>query len=117
MASEIEEYFPHLGAESMNQKEFYVKLLQRAEIQLDYILGLSDDREKLKPIDDYFYEQSKPKQYWGHDGEEIQHDKIFDTNCIVMSQHVSVNPKDMTVREYYTAMEELKNQFTASTSK
>ena len=54
----------------------------------------------------------KPKNYHGHHGEEIQSDKTFETNCIVVSQHLSIDPFTMTVRQFYTALEELKKQFT-----
>jgi hypothetical protein len=96
------------------EKELHVKLKQKALIELDFILGENDEREKIKQIDDYFYDLMKPKQFWGTNGFEIQHDISFETNCTVLSQHLSVRPKDMTTLEYINSMQELKKQFDRS---
>jgi hypothetical protein len=106
---DLERNFPDLNPG--DDIELYVQLSSKIAIQLKYLTGKADEREKLKPIDDYFYEKSEPKKFWGSDGFEVQHDKEYESTCGVMEQHLSRDPKSMTVFEYYSRIEELKKKF------
>lgn len=44
----------------------------------------------------------KPKEY---DKVEIQMEKDFESMCVTLSEHVNKDPKRLTVKEFYTAIE------------
>lgn len=96
------------------ETEFYSRLKSKLLIQLKYMIGESDERDKLKPIEDYFYALIKPRIYWGSQGVEIEFDKGFETVCTAISQHISRDPKQMHTLEYLNTIEELKKQFKTS---
>ena len=51
---------------------------------------------------------TKPQSFSGSDSVEIQYDKQFENMCLMLSQHLHVNPKTFTVLEYYNAFEYIK---------
>ena len=82
---------------------------KRTSLVLEEILGSDEDKE-IKKIDDYLFSLGKPKNFSGRKGVEIRYVKSFEQMCIIMSQHINMNPKKMTVIEYYQAWVILKKQ-------
>lgn len=103
---ELQLYFPRLFDDS-TVKEYFDELRRRTLIVLDTIInGETDD--KLAQIDRITTEllmYNKPKAFSGSDSVEITHDKQFERMCLVLSQHLNVNPKQYTVLEFYNAFE------------
>lgn len=52
---------------------------------------------------------NKPQIFSGSDNLEISFDKQFEKMCLMLSQHLNVNPKNYTVLEYYNAYEYIKD--------
>lgn len=76
---------------------------------LEHIAG-KDRGEEIERIDNILLRLLPPQNYSGHGGAEVQMIKAYERACAVMSQHVSKDPKRMTVLEFYEALEALKAQ-------
>lgn len=55
-------------------------------------------------------ERVKPKVYAGSEGEEIKFIKGFEETCILLNQHISIDPKTMTALAFYQALEVIREQ-------
>lgn len=108
---ELQLYFPKLFDDA-TVKEYYDQLKQRTMLMLDAIIkgDESDKREEIDHITTLLLTYTKPKSFSGSDSVEIQYDKQFENMCLMLSQHLHVNPKSFTVLEYYNAFEYIKEQ-------
>ena len=108
---ELQLYFPKLFDDA-TIKEYYDQLKQRTLLMLDAIIqgDESDKREEIDHITTLLLTYTKPKSFSGSDSVEIQYDKQFENMCLMLSQHLHVNPKSFTVLEYYNAFEYIKEQ-------
>ncbi|WP_418430542.1 hypothetical protein [Barnesiella intestinihominis] len=109
--AELQLYFPKLFDDA-TVKEYYDQLKQRTMLMLDAIIkgDESDKREEIDHITTLLLTYTKPKSFSGSDSVEIQYDKQFENMCLILSQHLHVNPKSFTVLEYYNAFEYIKEQ-------
>ena len=69
-----------------------------------------DNTTEIEKIENTLLWLLPPKNYAGHDGEEVQNIKAYERACAVMHQHQSKDPKRMTVLEFYEAIDALKAQ-------
>lgn len=100
-------YFPE-QFDTSQFKNYYDRLRQRVLYQLDYIItGTSHDKE-VDGIDEYLLTFIKPKLFSGKNSVEIRYDKQFDEMCVYLSHELGVKPKELTVMEFYNAIEYLK---------
>ena len=108
---ELQLYFPKLFDDA-TIKEYYDQLKQRTMLMLDAIIkgDESDKRAEIDNITTLLLTYTKPKSFSGSDSVEIQYDKQFESMCLMLSQHLHVNPKSFTVLEYYNAFEYIKEQ-------
>lgn len=76
---------------------------------MDKVTGkeVSPDIEK---IDQHLLTMLPPQNYQGHKGAEVQMIKAYERAVAVMSQHISQNPKTMTVLAFYETLAALKEQ-------
>ncbi len=69
------------------------------------------DREKeIYAADGRLLEAARPKEYGGAKGIEAKRIASYEDSCIAMSQHLSRDPKKMTVLEYHRAIRMLERQ-------
>lgn len=103
---ELQLYFPKIFDDS-TVKEFYDELRNRTLVVLDSIINgdTEDKRAEIDRITTELITYSKPGVFSGPGSIEITYDKQFDRMCIVLSQHLHVDPKRYTVMEYYNAFE------------
>lgn len=106
---ELRLYFPGLFSDTL-EKTVFDKYIQRANLELAYILDDVDTMEEIKAIEDYLHSLYKPKSFDGKDSIEIKFDKQFETSCMLISQKTNRDAKAMTVLEYYTALENIQKQ-------
>ena len=108
---ELQLYFPKLFDDA-TIKEYYDQLKQRTMLMLDAIIkgDESDKRAEIDNITTLLLTYTKPKSFIWSDSVEIQYDKQFESMCLMLSQHLHVNPKSVTVLEYYNAFEYIKEQ-------
>ncbi|WAX05475.1 hypothetical protein AS73P1_00056 [Alistipes phage AS73P1] len=106
---EMQLYFPKLFDDA-TIKEYYDQLKQRTLLMLDAIIQ-GDDTDKRAEIDQIttlLMTYTHPQSFSGSDSMEIRYDKQFENMCLMLSQHLHVNPKTFTVLEYYNAFEYIK---------
>jgi len=76
---------------------------------LDEIAGKETAKQRQQ-IERFLLKISPPQVYGGPEGAEVEMIRAYERACAVMSQHISRNPKQMTVLEYYETLETLKQQ-------
>lgn len=106
---ELQLYFPK-SFDDATVKEYYDQLKQRTLLMLDAIIqgDETDKRAEIEQITTLLLTYTKPQSFSGSDSMEIQYDKQFENMCLILSQHLHVNPKTFTVLEYYNAFEYIK---------
>lgn len=108
---ELQLYFPKLFDDAAI-KEYYDQLKQRTLLILDSIIGNNSDENKteIDRLTTWLLTYTKPQVFKGSESLEIIYDKQFESMCLMLSQHLHVNPKKFTVLEYYNAFEYIKEQ-------
>lgn len=103
---ELQTYFPRMFDDA-SVKEYYDELRRRTLVILDSIInGETDEkRTEIERITTELLIYNKPQIFSGTDNVEIAFDKQFEKMCLLLSQHLNINPKKYTVMEYYNAYE------------
>lgn len=106
---ELQTYFPRLFDDA-SIKEYFDELRRRTLVVLDSIINGETDEKKteIERITTELLIYNKPQIFSGTDNVEIAFDKQFEKMCLLLSQHLNVNPKKYTVMEYYNAYEYIK---------
>ena len=94
-------------------KEYYDKLKARTVAILATVVkgeATENDRNEIDKITDALITYFSPGVYSGSESLEIKHDRNFEEMCILLSQHLHVDPKKFSVLEYYSAFEYIKKQ-------
>lgn len=109
---ELRIYFPSLFDDAAI-KEYYDKLKARTVAILDTVVkgeATEKDMSEIGKITDALITYFSPGVYSGSESLEIKHDRNFEEMCILLSQHLHVDPKKFSVLEYYSAFEYIKKQ-------
>ncbi|MBR2959519.1 MAG: hypothetical protein IKC19_07830 [Bacteroidales bacterium] len=106
---EIEKYF-HQGGPSSESKEYYELVRRKALLQLEFVEKGIDHDEEIREIDGQLVRFGKPMVFSGDKNREILYDKNFIGCCIAIAQNLNMDAKQMTVMEYYRALEVLEEQ-------
>lgn len=106
---ELKTYFPRLFNDA-TEKEFYDRLRRRTLMQLKAIIdGDYNEREaEISKMTEQLITFAKPFVFEGEDNAEIRYDKEFEKMCLLLSQQLHIDPKAMTVLEFYNAFEFLQ---------
>lgn len=107
--SELELYFPK-NFDDPKEKELYDTLKQRILLVLDSIIEDKDNDKQIAEIDISLLLKHKPKCYVGASSEEIAYEKHFETTCLIIAQKTGVDPKKLTLLQYYNALDMIKSQ-------
>lgn len=109
ISDELNAYFPKLNDNAV-EKEYYDKLRKRSLLLLDNIIeGRTEERDKeIEEITTDLILSIDPLKFTGADNAEISHDKQFEKMCLLLAKELHVEPKKMTVLEFYNANEYLK---------
>lgn len=107
---ELELYFPENSAK---EKSAYDKLKARTLLVCDKILRQADVQEQIDTIDAALFNSYTPKSFIGSTSAEISHDKSFESVCVLVAQKSGLDPKSMTVLQFYSALETIKKQLDA----
>lgn len=116
MDEELNLYFPS-KFEDANVKEYYDRLKNKIQLMLDKIIRGKDNKEQINEIDDFLLSLSKPRIFWGKEGAEIQFDKQYEDMCLLLAQKLTVDPKQMTVLQFYNAFEYIKKTIGSNAAK
>lgn len=105
---ELQAYFPNFY-ESARDKEYYDLIKSRTLAVLDNIIDPSNEKD-VQAMTDQIITFTPTRKFSGIDNAEVKHDKQFYTICQVISQNLHREARNMTVVEYYSALEVLKEQ-------
>lgn len=107
--TELELYFPQ---EFINpkEKEIYDRLKQRTMLVLENIIDGKNNFSEIDIIDSYLFSLHKPNSFLGESSVEIKYDKQFENMCVIIAQKTSLDAKQMTVLQFYSAIDNLKRQ-------
>lgn len=102
-------YFPALFV-SPEEKEYYDTMKRRTVAVLEQISEGEDEAraEQIESMTDRLVTAVKPKTFTGRDAFGVQHDKSYVRMCLILTSQLGIDTKGMTVLEYYTATEYLK---------
>lgn len=109
VSDELEVYFPG-DFSSAKEKEAYDQLKRRTQLILDTIIYGADNEEQIKAIDAVMFGAYSPKCFIGSDSIEVSYDRQFETTCLLIAQKTSLNAKNMTVLQFYSALDTIKKQ-------
>lgn len=107
--SELEAYFPNEFID-VKEKEAYDKLKHRTLLVLEGIKNGTDNSQDIEAIDLSLLSLHKPKSFIGSDSAEVKYDKQFETTCLAIAQETGLDAKTMTVLQFYSSVEHLKQQ-------
>ena len=106
---ELKAYFDQ-GGESATSKEYYELMRRRALLMCDEIADGKDRGEEIREIESRMVRSDKPRVFSGQRNAEVLYDKNFVGCCIAIAQNLNMDAKEMTVLEYYRAVEVLEEQ-------
>ena len=88
----------------------FLKLKEHTALILAQLQGQNIEADKIKNAEGYLLGTTKPQQFWGPDGVEAKAVVRFEDVCINMQQHVTKDPKTMTVLEFFRTLENIKKK-------
>ena len=100
-------YFPDV-IEDAEIKEYYDRQKERTLLRLKEIIEGKEQKEKIEELTNLLVTFIKPIKFEGKDNAEIKYDKEFENGCLLISQQLNRNAKEMSVLEYYQAFEYIK---------
>lgn len=108
---ELTVYFPDVF-DSATEKEYYDTMKRRTQAMLDAIIegDTQERRENIEKLTDELVCFTKPRSFVGTGSAEIEYDRQFEDMCLAMAQSLNVDPKKMTVMEFYNAHRYLQKQ-------
>ena len=106
---ELKSYFGQ-GGESATSKEYYELMRRRALLMCEEIADGKDLGEEIRAIESQMVRLDKPRAFQGQRNAEVLYDKNFVGCCIAIAQNLNMDAKQMTVLEYYRAIEVLEEQ-------
>lgn len=107
MDQELSLYFKNTFEDS-SEKEYFGYLKRRILLQIRQIKEEKDLSSEIEAIDNSLLMFFKPKVFSGTDSLEIEYDKNFEDMCLMLSQKLTINAKDLSVLEFYNSFEYLK---------
>jgi len=69
-----------------------------------------DYSEKIEKIDSITAKSMKIKNFYGANNDELKYDKDYTRNCIILAAHTNQPVKTLTVREYFTLLNEVNSK-------
>lgn len=109
ITEELDTYFPGIFSNA-KEKTLYDKIKSRTSFVLDHILNGSDNKEDIEKLDSILLGMYSPKNFIGRDSIEIRYDKQFENTCILIAQELNLDAKKMTVLQFYSSIETIKEQ-------
>jgi hypothetical protein len=114
--SELSLYFPG-KFEDASVKDYFDLLKKRTLLLLDNILYKNVISKEIDYITDLLLTYSKPAIFRGPESIEIQYDKQYEDLCLLLSQKLNIQSKNLTVLEFYNAFDYLKKQVKSKNKK
>lgn len=112
----LETYFPELFSDS-SVKEYYDLIAKRTKLVLKGIIEDKDNSKEIGQLTNELLTFTKPKSFDGAHSVELAADRQFEKICLIITEHLHCNPKAMTVMEFYSAFDYLKEKMKKSNKK
>lgn len=111
LQEELRAYFPKYFND-IEEKKANDWHRQRLLIMLDGIIhdDIEGSDKKLEKHEREALSRYKPKDFVTKDSVAIACDKNFEQTCLVIAQKSGLDPKRMTVQQYYSALENIEKQ-------
>ena len=109
ISTELELYFP-ADFTNHKEKEVYDKLKLRTLLVLEAIQTDKQNASEIDDIDAYLFSLHRPNSFSGSSSAEIKYDKQFENMCILIAQKTNMDAKAMTVLQFYSALDNMKQQ-------
>ncbi len=109
---EIETFFPE-DAINPKEKESFDLIKKRTILILKGLAEPKKYQAEIEEIDKYLLGLYKPKAFNGSASAEVQYEKNFESSCLLIAQKTNLNPKNLTVLQFYNALERIKQQIEA----
>lgn len=104
---ELSLYFPG-KFEDASVKEYFDLLRDHTLLRLKHIISGDDVSSKCEKLEIQLALLAKPRIFWGRNSVEISYDKQFEEMCLILAHNVQVNPKEMSVMQFYNAFDYIK---------
>lgn len=99
---ELEDYFPERFRNGMTLT-YWSEIKKRTLKELNALItGTEIDHEKS---DEQIGALIFPRDFIGHNSYELEYDRAFDQNCIMLSSYTNVDVKKLNTREYFSLLE------------
>lgn len=108
---ELQLYYPDLFDDS-TIKEYYDDLRKKTLLELQSIInGKTVENEiEIERITLELITYNKPHIFSGTKNAEIEHNKSFGNMCTMISEHLHLDAKELTVLEFYISFERVKEK-------
>lgn len=107
-------FFPDIS-ESGGIREYYTKLKQKIDFQIDRILGKDDLETRIQALDRAILSMNPPKVFTGYNGVEVQMIAGFEDSCQLLQQlKIEFNPRSLSTFSFYRAIENARKQLEKS---
>lgn len=107
-----------MGADGRT-KQYYTDIKKRTIKVLESVISndSNNEAEEIRKIDEALFNFFIPQKFDGSNGMEVKFLRGMEETCILLSQHISRDPKKMTVFEFYQAFQTIKEQIKAKNKK
>ena len=109
---ELNTYFPE-NSVSPKEKESFDLIKKRTMLVLKGLTESNKYQAEIEGIDRCLLNLYQPKVFTGAESAEVIYDKNFESSCLLIAQKTSLNPKNLTVLQFYNALEQIKQQIEA----
>ena len=74
-----------------------------------------DHDDEIHELDARMFARYKPGNFNGPKSMEVEYNKQFESACLIIAQQTNLAPKALTVLQFYSALEDIKQQIKRDT--
>jgi hypothetical protein len=90
--------------------EAIVAVKKKISADIDFILGDDDAKGRAEEIELDMLRKRKVLAFGGKDSSEVELERRYENDCIILSQHTNKDVKLLTVREHYAMIDYARKQ-------
>ena len=109
---ELETFFPQ-DSLSPQEKQSFDVIKKRTMLVLKGLAEPKKHLPEIEEIDKYLLTLYKPKVFNGSSSVEVQYEKNFESSCLLIAQRTNLDPRALTILQFYNALEQIKQQIEA----
>lgn len=113
---ELKLYFPGKFNETSTQR-YMEELKRHTQVKLDAIITGEDKGKEISDLEANMAMLARPRLFTGNRSVEITYDKQFEDMCLILTHHLQVDTKMMTVLQFFNAFDYLKKMMKRNKAK